>query len=192
MEISEKTIVVLDHCQSMEIPNSALMNLESGISSLVLVSEKTTSLASLLERIPNILLLTPCLHEKSAIESARILKSQNPGVRLVIVHWVKNAKSKPAESPANPDNGLDRKRLWDSIGQDLIPLSDGNLTAREKQVIQFLAKGSRFLDIAKELNISRETVRSHSQNIIRKLGARNRCDAIARYCYYNSSDPLRI
>jgi DNA-binding NarL/FixJ family response regulator len=188
MEVVEKNIVVLDHCQTIQTSNLALLNLEPGISGLILVSDKSASLASLLERIPNILLLTPRLHEKSAIESAQILKRQNPGARLIIIYWVKSAKRSHLESVAHVESDLDRKKLLDSIGKDLIPLSNGTLTAREKQVIQFLAKGARFLDIARELNISRETVRSHSQNIIRKLGARNRCDAIAKYCYYSSSE----
>jgi DNA-binding NarL/FixJ family response regulator len=54
------------------------------------------------------------------------------------------------------------------------------LTAREWEVIDLL-KGSKTTDqIADELVLSRETVRSHVKNILRKLKVRTRQDAVAR------------
>jgi len=55
-----------------------------------------------------------------------------------------------------------------------------NLTAREKEVLELIARGTRDRDIAAQLVISESTVKKHVQNILRKLHARNRAEAVAR------------
>lgn len=52
------------------------------------------------------------------------------------------------------------------------------LTERERQILEFLAKGFRYKEIASELNISTETVRTHIRNIYEKLQVGNRMDAV--------------
>ena len=53
------------------------------------------------------------------------------------------------------------------------------LTAREWEVIELLESGHSTDHIAESLVISTETVRSHIKNIMRKLGAHSRQDAVA-------------
>jgi DNA-binding NarL/FixJ family response regulator len=55
-----------------------------------------------------------------------------------------------------------------------------NLTAREKEVCQMIARGARDREIAAQLVVSESTVKKHVQNILRKLHARNRAEAVAR------------
>jgi DNA-binding CsgD family transcriptional regulator len=57
--------------------------------------------------------------------------------------------------------------------------SAGPLTMRERQVLTLIATGADFGEIADELSIARTTVKTHAQNALRKLGARNRPHAIA-------------
>jgi DNA-binding NarL/FixJ family response regulator len=54
-----------------------------------------------------------------------------------------------------------------------------SLTAREKEVFELIAGGARDRDIANRLVVSVSTVKKHVQNILRKLHARNRAQAIA-------------
>jgi PAS domain S-box-containing protein len=58
----------------------------------------------------------------------------------------------------------------------------GGLTARERQVLEHLAQGLGTNDIADTLTISPSTVRNHVQNVLDKLGAHSRLEAIA-YAY---------
>ena len=53
------------------------------------------------------------------------------------------------------------------------------LTPREWEVIDLLAEGRTTDQIADELVLSSETVRSHVKNILRKLDARTREEAVA-------------
>jgi DNA-binding NarL/FixJ family response regulator len=57
--------------------------------------------------------------------------------------------------------------------------TDDQLTFREVEVLRQLAVGNRTRDIAKHLSIGEETVKSHIQHIVEKLGANGRAHAVA-------------
>lgn len=52
------------------------------------------------------------------------------------------------------------------------------LTPREKELLQLLAKGLRYKEIADQLYLSTDTVRTHIRNIYRKLEVQSRMEAI--------------
>ncbi|MGH2713890.1 MAG: response regulator transcription factor [Thermoleophilaceae bacterium] len=53
------------------------------------------------------------------------------------------------------------------------------LTLREREILEALARGFRDKEIAAQLGISIETVRTHIRNAIRTLGAQTREHAVA-------------
>jgi DNA-binding CsgD family transcriptional regulator len=55
------------------------------------------------------------------------------------------------------------------------------LSPRELEVLAMIAEGAPSSEIAARLVIAEATVQSHVQHILRKLGARNRTQAAARY-----------
>ena len=64
---------------------------------------------------------------------------------------------------------------------DSTPELDEILTAREQEVMALLVTGQTNSAIAERLVISEGTVKSHVKQILRKLGAVNRSELIARY-----------
>src|SRR5919204_3871376 len=56
-----------------------------------------------------------------------------------------------------------------------------SLTIREREVLAFMADGASNARIAESLVISEATVKSHVRHILRKLAAKNRTEAVARY-----------
>jgi DNA-binding NarL/FixJ family response regulator len=52
------------------------------------------------------------------------------------------------------------------------------LTKREKEILELLSKGYRYKEIADQIHLSQETVRTHIRNIYVKLQVDNRVDAI--------------
>ena len=59
------------------------------------------------------------------------------------------------------------------------PLPSTLLTQREREILGFLAGGAPTKSIAEKLHISPVTVRNHVQNILEKLGAHSRLEAVA-------------
>jgi PAS domain S-box-containing protein len=56
----------------------------------------------------------------------------------------------------------------------------GELTAREREIVRLVALGSSGPEIADELRISHNTVRTHVRNAMSKVGARSRAHLVAR------------
>jgi PAS domain S-box-containing protein len=56
----------------------------------------------------------------------------------------------------------------------------GTLSAREREVVRLIALGSTGPEIADELGIAHETVRTHVRNAMDKAGARSRAHLVAR------------
>lgn len=56
-----------------------------------------------------------------------------------------------------------------------------NLTPREQEVIDFLAKGYLYKEIAEQLDISYGTVHTYIERIFKKLHVRSRAQAVAKY-----------
>jgi DNA-binding NarL/FixJ family response regulator len=54
-----------------------------------------------------------------------------------------------------------------------------NLTEREDEILRLIARGARDREIADQLFISESTVKKHVQNVLRKLHARNRVEAVS-------------
>lgn len=63
-------------------------------------------------------------------------------------------------------------RLWNRV-------SGLDLSNREKEVVTELVRGGDYRTIASTLCISVETTRTHLKSIYRKLGVKNRCEAVA-------------
>ncbi len=57
------------------------------------------------------------------------------------------------------------------------PLDDAGLTARQKEILGFIAKGYSNREIADELFISPLTVKTHLQNIFTKINVKQRLQA---------------
>jgi DNA-binding NarL/FixJ family response regulator len=60
------------------------------------------------------------------------------------------------------------------------PAGPDVLTPRETEVMELLQNGSSNAEIARELQVSVETVRTHARRIYRKLGVRTRRELLAR------------
>jgi len=57
--------------------------------------------------------------------------------------------------------------------------SRGKLTRRQREILQLLDDGGSTVLAARELGLSEETVKTHTKNILARLGAKNRTHAVA-------------
>jgi DNA-binding CsgD family transcriptional regulator len=77
-------------------------------------------------------------------------------------------------------NELMRPRTAGGAGAALVRTAD-TLTPRELDVLRLLARGNTNLAIARALVVREGTVKYHVKNILRKLGATSRADAVAKF-----------
>jgi DNA-binding CsgD family transcriptional regulator len=74
-------------------------------------------------------------------------------------------------------------RMAAGLRKIAISALDQLLTIRERQVLDLMVEGARNRQIAEQLVISEETVKSHVRSISRKLHASSRADAVSRYLH---------
>ncbi|MGV3532971.1 MAG: response regulator transcription factor, partial [Chthoniobacteraceae bacterium] len=55
------------------------------------------------------------------------------------------------------------------------------LSEREREVLELLGQGSMYKEIASQLGISIDTVRSHVRKIYEKLHVRSKTEAVLKY-----------
>ncbi len=96
------------------------------------------------------------------------IATERAGARLVVRYL-------PATPTTHEALLLDERSTPVHVGE----LERLGLTRREAEVLQLLGTGATNATLAAELHVSPATVKTHLENIYRKLGARGRAQAVA-------------
>ena len=59
-------------------------------------------------------------------------------------------------------------------------MNDSPLTARERDVLELIAKGFKQSQIAEALSINQQSAKTHIKNAYKKLGVHNKVDALRK------------
>lgn len=167
-----------------------------------------SALQALPENPPHVVLMDIQLPGMSGIECVAHLKEKCPEIQIMMVTVYDN-NDRIFEALAAGANGYLLKRdvpekLIESLEELLeggSPMSgaiarkvvqhfrkapptgnnDQTLTSRETEILQHLVNGALYKEIAKDVGIGYETVRTHLRNIYAKLHVRTRTEAVVKY-----------
>lgn len=106
---------------------------------------------------------------KELIDAIREVNRGGSPMTTHIARLVVQSFQKPVAAPAQPTHGA-------TAGGDLSELSE-----REQQVLDLLAQGLIYKEIADKLNIGYETVHTYIRRIYEKLQVRTRTEAVAKF-----------
>ena len=82
------------------------------------------------------------------------------------------------------------RKVVQSFKQISIPVPEGEeLSPREQEVLELLARGYLYKEIAERLNISVPTVNTYVRRMYEKLHVRSRAQAVAKYAHLADGDP---
>jgi DNA-binding NarL/FixJ family response regulator len=83
------------------------------------------------------------------------------------------------------------RKVVQSFRQTAAPAPDGEtLSPREQEVLELLARGYLYKEIADRLNISVPTVNTYVRRIYEKLHVRSRAQAVAKYAHFSEPGSL--
>jgi DNA-binding NarL/FixJ family response regulator len=161
---------------------------QDGSQVLAIVSRTRPDLVLLDVRMPQMDGLT-CLDEivKRYPDTKVVMLSASTSPELIATALRRGASAylaksvDPTDLPSTLRQVLDGN-VWsgsDTVGgSESVDVSAFGLTDREMSILQSLARGLSNAEIAKELWVTQQTVKFHLTNIYRKLGAKNRTQAI--------------
>lgn len=155
---------------------------------------------------PNVVLMDINLGKMNGIECVKRIKPQHPEI-LFMMCTVYEEDEKIFEALAAGANGYILKKttpskLLEAIGELYeggAPMSSqiarkvvnvfqkapsaqiDSLSNREAEILEYLAKGLLYKEIAAQLNIAQETVRKHVYHIYEKLHVNNRVEAVNKF-----------
>ena len=134
--------------------------------------------ATVLKRLSDAGQIPPPAEEEEA--STLLVTAATSGERLALASAI---HSDAVQSLAAVGNRLSllARQLDDLDTAASIARSSTSLTDREREILGMIAAGATNSDIARRLVVSEHTVKSHVQNILRKLGVKNRAQAAASY-----------
>ncbi len=93
----------------------------------------------------------------------------------LLIHQLREHPGVPAMQPQPTEGGAEPRRR---TSQQPVPPVGQPVSRRELEILRLLVAGQTTAEIAETLTISRYTARNHIINLLRKLGARNRVEAI--------------
>lgn len=140
---------------------------------------------------PHVALVDLFVGGESGTDIARRVREAHPATRVLLISGA--GRISPAAARAAGAAGFVTKdrsaaELVEAIrrigsGADVFdpaPDTEPRLTAREREVLQLVAAGLTNAEIAANLQLSPNTVKEHASSMFRKLGARNRAEAVQR------------
>lgn len=147
---------------------------------------------------PDITLMDLQMPDMSGIDAMSSIRGEFPDARLIVLTThagdVQISRALKAGARAYLLKGSLRKELLETIravyaGQKRLSpeaaaeiaehAADDVLTPREVEVLRLVAGGNANKEIAAQLSLTEETVKSHVRNILAKLGANDRTHAVA-------------
>ena len=147
---------------------------------------------------PDITLMDLQMPQMSGIDAMSAIRAEFPDARIIVLTThagdVQVSRALKAGARAYLLKGLLRKELLDTIravhaGQKRLSsevaveiaehATDETLSPREVGVLRLVAGGNANKEIAAQLSLTEETVKSHLRSILAKLGANDRTHAVA-------------
>ncbi len=200
------TILIVDDHPIVREGLVSIVNAEDDLEVIGQAANGKQAVEFALEHRPDVVLMDLRMPVMDGVEAIRRLHNQAPDSRLVVLttydtdelvydairagargYLLKDvASSDLTEAIRTVHRGgsllqpVVVERLLDRLGPEDLEQSDPfeNLTPRELEVLRCMSTGARNREIAEELVIAERTVKIHVGNVIAKLGATNRTEAV--------------
>jgi len=176
---------------------ASLVEIEPDMELVAQASNGREAIEQLRRHRPDITLMDLQMPEISGIEAIIAIRGEFPEARIVVLTTyagdVQVVRALKAGARGYLLKGNVHSDLLDTIrvvhkGQKRIPpevaaelamhTTEDELTARELEILKLIAQGNANKEIAAQLSVREDTVKSHVGNILDKLGANDRTHAV--------------
>ena len=191
-------VVIVDDHPMIRDGTATFLNTLDDIDVVGVAANATSALEQIRRQKPDALLLDLRLPDMSGVELARRVRAELPKVALVVMSGYDYVAYRRELARMGVTNVLSKSSSGTEIAEALRAATRGetddqpssqssptgirpeDLTVREAEVLEMLAAGRRNPEIAAHLSVSVKTVEFHVSNLMAKLHARSRVDAVLR------------
>ncbi len=192
--MSKVRVLIVDDHPALRVGTRALLERQQSIEVVEAIGEGKRVL-ELVERLrPQVVLLDVRLPDLNGVEVARQLRRDHPDVGIVILTGYDDMVYRRALRRLGVHAYLRKtataleleRAVWMASRGEMVEedAADGKLplglSERERQVLEAMAMGLRNQEIAERLSLALKTVEWHVGNVLSKLEARSRTEAIGR------------
>lgn len=203
-----KTVMVVEDDRGLREQLVAILETASDLKCLGAFNTAEAAIPQILEKEPDVVLMDIKLPGMSGIECVAEIKKVKPAMQVIMVTIYEDSERifRALKSGANgylvksspPEQLLEAIRdvskggapMSSHIARKVVqhfhllgpsPTETENLSPRERQVLDLLAMGFIYKEIAAKLDIATETVRTYVKNICQKMHVRSRLEAVAKH-----------
>jgi two-component system response regulator DesR len=182
-------ILIVDEQDVVHVGLRAILGSQPWVGRILGAREARHALRLTRRFSPDLILIAPRVGGHSAVRIAGALSSECRRSRPVLMcRPASLANTELAAGLDCVDVSLPAREIVDAVHAVLSRSEppaprlrlDCDLTPREREVLTEMCTGATNREIAQRLCLSRHTVKEHTQTLFRKLGARNRTQAVLR------------
>lgn len=188
-----RRVLVIDDQELVQAGLRAILTTESWVAKCYGATDVETAQAIARRVRPHVALIDVCVGGVSGLDISRQLLAAQPHIRTMLMSSTTKVPTSVARS-----SGLSGviPKSWkagavaDAVrrvaaGSQVFPREEEQspllrLSAREVEILEQLVKGLSNPEIANVLYLSRHTVKQHTCAVYRKLGVRNRAEAVGK------------
>jgi DNA-binding NarL/FixJ family response regulator len=191
-EIRRIRVLVVDDHDVVQWGFRLLLERQPWVERCLAAQDGDEALQLIRESKPHVALVDLFLGRHSGAEVCSELRAASPQTKILLISGA--GRISPAAARAAGASGFVSKD-WGApdvlkairmvgLGMDVFepapPSPDSTLSDREREVVSLIASGSTNREIAEELFLSPHTVKEYTSGVYRKLGVRNRAEAVKR------------
>ena len=199
--MSLRVLIAEDHTlvsQGLEV----MLSMAEGVELAGTVSDGEAAIEAAQEGSVDVILMDVNLGQTmSGIEATRVVKDVSPATRVLILSMFTDPGTVSEGIKAGADGYLSKSASRETVIQAIRDVAQGRsvldpnvtegifgriggkdpdaLTDRELACLQFLADGLSTKEIAIQMHLSEETVKTYLKSIFKKLAVRDRTEAVA-------------
>jgi DNA-binding NarL/FixJ family response regulator len=201
-------VALVEDDADVRAQHAALFQQSPGFQCAGAYKDAEAALAGIPKSLPDVVLMDIGLPDMSGIECVRQIKAAHPSIQFVMLTVFEDADKILASLIAGASGYLLKRASAEDLLKHIIEVFNGGspmtsviarkvvqhfhaqgrrpnalakLSPREQQILEHLARGAMYKEIASDLRIEIDTVSKHLRNIYTKLQVRSRTEAVVKY-----------
>lgn len=186
------TVLVVDDHEVVRWGLRVLLDRQPWVRDCLVAADVEEALELTGRHAPDVALVDLFVGAESGAELCAMLAKASPGTRTLLMSGA-GSISPPAARATGASGFIPKDWPADDVVMAVRMVANGMtvfapreeppadpLSEREQQVLALIAAGATNAEIAADLDISPHTVKDHASSVYRKLGVRNRSEAVRR------------